>query len=126
MRGRSAPSTRATLLNEVRRRGKGGAAARREEAGGIARGDTARRRHGACHSSIVLYLMREQDRLGHLAHRLTRIHAELLDAPESIRFFEALAVHEQALGALHDLARFQRLFQRAHLLAQGPELREAG
>src|SRR5437764_386737 len=47
--------------------------------------------------------MGEQDRLGHLAHRLARIHAELLDAPEGIRFFEALGVHEQALGALHDL-----------------------
>src|SRR5205823_5515286 len=55
-----------------------------------------------------------------------RIHTELLDAPEGVRLFEALAVHEQALGALHDLARLQRLFQRAHLLAQGPELREAG
>src|SRR5918912_3505165 len=101
---------------------------RRDEAGGIARGVWHRRRHGACQFllSLLLYLMREQDRLGHLAHRLARIHTELLDAPESFRLFEALAIHENALGAIHDLARLQRLFQRAHLLAQGPELLEAG
>src|SRR5919199_6767376 len=85
-----------------------------------------RHRHGACQFLHLLYLMREQDCLGHLAHRLARIHTELLDAPESFRLFEALAVHENALGAIHDLARLQRLFQSAHLLAQGPELLEAG
>src|SRR5690242_19953617 len=44
-------------------------------------------------------LVREEYCFGYFAHALAAVHAEALDAAEGLGFFEALRIHEHALGA---------------------------
>src|SRR5690348_4935855 len=79
----AAPFTRATLLAGVRRRRMRSATTRyAKEVGVIALVVRRVRRAGA--RTRLLYLVRQQNGLGDVAHRLARVHAELLDAPERV------------------------------------------
>jgi hypothetical protein len=53
----------------------------------------------------ALELVRQQDRLGHLAHRLAVVHADPAHALEGFRLAQAVHLHQDALGALDQLAR---------------------
>src|ERR1051325_6059818 len=61
-------------------------------------------------------LVGEQNRFGHFAHALARVHAEPLDAAEGFGFLQALAVHEHAFGTLDQLARLERFLRLGQVL----------
>src|SRR5581483_4610164 len=69
-----------------------------------------------------LQLVREQDGLGHLAHRLARIHRQLLDFAKRLSLFQALAIHQQALCALDQLAGLEGLAHVLELCLDGLKL----
>lgn len=57
----------------------------------------------------ALELVRQEDRLGHLAHRLAVVHADPAHALEGFRLAQAVHLHQDALGTLDQLARLERL-----------------
>src|SRR5215212_8562389 len=69
-----------------------------------------------------LHLVRQQDRLGDLAHRFACVHAGLADAMERISLTQTQGLHEDTLGALDHLAGLQGLTQVADFTLQGTEL----
>ena len=66
--------------------------------------------------------MGQDNGLGNHAHGFARIHGKLLDASERFRFAHAFLVHQQPLGPIHSLARFQSAAQILGFLLDRPEL----
>ena len=76
--------------------------------------------------SLPLCLLRQDDRLRDLLHRLARVHGHFLDLAERLRLGQVLRIHQNAFGAVNNLARLQRLGQITHLLLQFAKFLKAG
>ncbi len=53
-------------------------------------------------------LVGQDDGLGDVLHGFAIVHAHLLDLPECFGFGQALLVHQDAFGPIHQLAGFKR------------------
>src|SRR5579859_5263158 len=62
-------------------------------------------------TASALELLGQEDRFGHILHRLAVVHARLLDTAESFLLADVVLFHEHALGFLDHFARGQMVFQ---------------